>query len=95
MPRSRTLIFKFTTDERMGGTREKLELMDYKLNELFSDIQGIELKSSDIYKLGGSSDYDTIQWRKEYSIRKTTNKLTWNDIYKIVNKVQATRYRFV
>ena len=35
-----------------------------------------------------------IQYRANFRIKKNTRKITWNDIYKIVNSVKAVPYSF-
>ena len=35
-----------------------------------------------------------IQYRANFRIKKSTRKITWNDIYKIVNSVKAVPYNF-
>lgn len=35
-----------------------------------------------------------IQYRANFRIKKHTRKITWNDIYKIVNSVKAVPYDF-
>lgn len=37
---------------------------------------------------------DESQYRQRYYIRKNNNKVTWNDLYKIVNSVKAVPYDF-
>ena len=39
-------------------------------------------------------DDGTNQYRQKYYVRKNNNKVTWNDLYKIVNSVKAVPYDF-
>lgn len=39
-------------------------------------------------------DDGTCQYRQNYLIRKDNHKLTWNDLYKIINSVKAVHYDF-
>jgi hypothetical protein len=36
-----------------------------------------------------------IQYRADFYVTKTTRKITWNDIYKLVNSVKAVPYKFI
>jgi len=35
------------------------------------------------------------QWRVDFYVKKNTRKITWNDIYGIVNSVKAVPYKFL
>lgn len=35
-----------------------------------------------------------IQYRANFKIEKNTRKITWNDIYKLINSVKAVPYNF-
>ena len=37
----------------------------------------------------------SIQYRVGFRVNKTTRKITWNDIYKLVNSVKAVPYSFI
>lgn len=89
----RTLHFTQITDSRFNSNIE--DLMNErvaKLEELFANIPGVVLKHYDKYKV---SFDDCEQYRTDFFIQKTTKKVSWNDIYKMVNSVKAVPYEFV
>ena len=88
----RTLYFEQITDDRFNkDIYNLLENRVKRLKELLN-IDGIELKTSNIYEI----DFEmNKQCRCKFFIKKNTKKLTWNDIYKIVNSIKAVPYRFI
>ena len=103
----RTLYFTQITDDRFDkNIKQLLEKRIEKLKELLN-IEGVELVVSDIedihfnghteYWKDGTVAYKTDpnnQCRCRFQVRKTTRKITWNDIYKIVNSVKPVPYSF-
>ena len=101
----RTLFFEQITDDRFDSNiKELLEKRIKKIKELL-DIEGVEVIVSDIrnihldeyteYKSDGSIFYQVSpnnQCRCNFQVRKTTRKVTWNDIYGLINSVKATHY---
>lgn len=88
----RTLYFEQVTDDRFDkDIYNLLESRVEKLKKLLN-IDGVEVNTSKIYEV----DFDSNkQYRCNFTIRKTTKKITWNDIYKIVNSVKPAPYRFI
>lgn len=88
----RTLYFEQITDDRFDkDIYNLLENRVEKLKELLN-IDGLEVNTSNIYEV----DFDNNkQCRCEFYIKKNTRKLTWNDIYKIVNSIKSAPYRFI
>ena len=103
----RTLYFTQITDDRSDkNIKQLLEERIQKLKELLN-IEGVELVVSDIEDIhfNGHTEYwkdGTVayqepannQCRCRFQVRKTTRKLTWNDVYKIVNSVKPVPYSF-
>lgn len=103
----RTLYFTQITDDRFDkNIKQLLEERIQKLKELLN-IEGVELVVSDIEDIhfNGHTEYwkdGTVayqepannQCRCRFQVRKTTRKLTWNDVYKIVNSVKPVPYSF-
>ena len=103
----RTLYFTQITDDRFDkNIKQLLEERTQKIKELLS-IDGVEVIVSDIedihfnghteYWDDGSIAYQTEpnnQCRCRFQVRKTTRKLSWNDIYRLVNSVKPVPYSF-
>lgn len=87
----RILYFEQITDNRFDeDIYNLLENRVKKLKELLN-IDGVEVNTSMIYDV----DFGTNkQCRCKFYIKKNTRKVTWNDIYKIVNSVKAVPYTF-
>lgn len=104
----RTLYFTQITDDRFDKNIEQLlEERIQKIKELLS-IDGVEVIVSDIesihfnghteYWKDGSIAYQTKsnnQCRCRFKVKKTTRKLSWNDIYRLVNSVKPVPYSFI
>ena len=103
----KTLYFEQITDDRFDKDIKNLLIVRIeKLKELLN-IDGIEVKifpidelhweEKEYFKPDGSFSYKTEasnQCRCKFEIIKTNRKITWNDIYKIVNSVNAVPYKF-
>lgn len=103
----RTLYFTQITDNRFDeNIKELLEKRIQRIKKLL-DIDGVEVIASNIedvsfdehtvYFDDGSVAYKTKpnkQCRCYFKVRKTTRKITWNDVYDIVNSVKAVPYSF-
>jgi len=47
------------------------------------------------YKIEEPEEEKQIQYRVDFYVTKTTRKISWNDIYKLVNSVKAVSYQFI
>lgn len=103
----RTLYFTQITDDRFDeNIKELLEKRVKKIKELLdingveviiSDIEDIYFEGNTIYYEDGNVAYQTEpnnQCRCRFQVRKTTRKVTWNDIHDLVNSVKAVSYNF-
>ena len=104
---ARTLFFTQITDDRFDkDIRALLEERVRKLKELLS-IEGVEVRvfpideihfeGHTVYRENGTAAYTAPannQCRCRFEVRKTTRKVSWDDIYKIVNSVKAVPYAF-
>lgn len=103
----RTLYFTQITDDRFD--RNIKSLLEERVREIKNllNVDGVKVVVSDIedihfdrhtrYREDGSIVYKTEphnQCKCTFQIIKTTRKLTWNDIYKIVNSVKPAPYSF-
>ena len=88
----RTLYFEQITDDRFDkDIYNLLERRVKKLKELL-DIEGVAVIIDMIYGV----DFGTHQQcRCKFFITKNTKKVSWNDIYKIVNSVKPVPYKFL
>lgn len=105
---SRTLYFEQITDDRFDtNIKELLENRVEKLKNLLN-IDGVEVKVFLLrlvhfdehtgYWEDGTVAYvapASNQYRCRFEIRKNTTKVSWDDIYKIVNSVKAVSYHFI
>ena len=104
---ARTLYFEQITDDRFDkDIRNLLEERVEKLKELLS-IDGVEINVFPINEIhfnehteywnDGTIAYVSRannQCRCRFEIKKTTRKVSWNDIYGIVNSVKPVPYAF-
>lgn len=104
---ARTLYFEQITDDRFDkDIRNLLEERVGKLKELLS-IDGVEINVFPINEIhfnehteywnDGTIAYVSPannQCRCRFEIKKTTRKVSWNDIYGIVNSVKPVPYAF-
>ena len=91
MSKARILYFEQITDDRFDeNIYNLLDKRVRKIKELLN-IDGVEVYTSMIYDV----DFGTNkQCRCKFYVHKHTKKVTWNDIYKIVNSVKAVPYTF-
>lgn len=90
--RPRTLCFEQITDDRFyDDIYNLLEARVKKLKKLLN-IEGVEVRTDDIYEVNFVKNK---QYRCEFYVTKTTNKVTWNDIFKIINSINPVPYRFI
>lgn len=88
---ARILYFEQITDDRHDADiYNLLEKRVKKIKELLN-IEGVEVNTGNIYDV----DFGTNkQCRCKFYIKKNTRKVTWNDIYKLVNSVKPVPYTF-
>ena len=102
---SRTLYFQQITDDRMDNNiLELLKKRVGKLKELLT-IEGVEIKVYNpiLCTFTGrdwsplKQDYidKSYQYRSDFYVTKTSRKISWNDIYKLVNSIKAVPYKFI
>ena len=104
----RTLYFEQITDDRHDKNIRELLLSRVELLMELLTIDGVEVVVSDIVDIhfNGHTEYwkdgtvayitkPSNQCRCKFFIRKTTQKVSWNDIYRIVNSVKPVPYSFV
>lgn len=101
----RTLYFQQVTDSR--SEENILELLTQRVNKLkeLLNIDGIEIQVTEPELIEWNHrDWSSLlkdyidkhyQYRSSFFITKNTRKLSWNDIYKIVNSVKAVPYSFL
>lgn len=97
---SRKLYFQQITDSRFMNKEDCLPTLNdivEKLKKLL-DIENLNITVSDprLIEWGKAEGVEEhIQYRVDFIIEKKTRKVTWNDIYKIVNSVKAVPYKFI
>lgn len=90
--RPRTLCFEQITDDRFyDNTYYLLKTRVEKIKKLL-DIDGVEVHTDEIYKV---KFVKNKQYRCKFYVTKSTRKVTWNDIFKIVNSVNPVPYHFI
>lgn len=88
---ARMLYFEQITDDRFDtDIYNLLEKRVKQIKELLN-IEGVEVITGNIYDV----DFGTNkQCRCKFYVKKNTRKITWNDVYKLVNSVKAVPYTF-
>ena len=97
---SRKLYFQQITDSRFMNEEDCLPILNERIEKLkkLLDIENLNITVSDprLLEWGKAEGADEhIQYRADFVIEKKTRKVTWNDIYKIVNSVKAVPYKFI
>jgi len=97
---SRKLYFQQITDSRFMNEEDCLPILNKRIKELkkLLDIENVNVTVSDpmLLEWGKAEGVDEhIQYRADFVIEKKTRKITWNDIYKIVNSIEAVPYKFI
>lgn len=88
----RTLCFEQITDDRFyDDIYNLLEARVKTLKELLN-IESVKVRTDDIYEVNFVKNK---QCRCKFYVKKTTNKVAWNDIFKIINSVNPVPYRFI
>lgn len=88
---ARILFFEQITDDRQD--KDIYNLLEHRVNKIkeLLDIDGVEVSTGNIYDV----DFRTNkQCRCKFYIKKNTRKVTWNDIYGLVNSVKPVPYTF-
>ena len=67
------------------------ETMSKHYRDLAAKVENLEQKA----RLLKDANIKQIQYRANFYIKKNTRKVTWNDIYKLVNSVKAVPYDFI
>lgn len=101
----RRLYFQQVTDSR--SEENILELLTERVNKLkeLLNIEGVEVLATEPELIEWNyRDWSSLlkcyidkhyQYRSSFFVTKNTRKLSWNDIYKIVNSVKAVPYSFL
>jgi len=91
---SRTLTFEFIADDRLPKPTYQLDLViwDTQLKQEISKFDGIKLIDYPIRRIEFPS---ATQYRRQYKIKKQNNKITWNNIYGMVNGIHVSVFDFI
>ncbi len=97
---SRRLYFQQITDSRFMNEEDCLLILNERIEKLkkLLDIENVNITVSNprLLEWGKAKGVDEhIQYRADFIIEKKTRKITWNDIYKIVNSIKAVPYKFI
>lgn len=93
------LSFEQITDSRFD--KDPLSLLEERVKAIvdkLSSIDSICVSHGEIYRIDWEEREDEpahIQYRAKFSVKKTTRKVTWDDVYGLINEVHPVRYRFV
>jgi hypothetical protein len=88
----RVLTFEQITDSRFDeNIKELLEQRVQRLEEEFSKLEGVSFEHDNICFYEGD---EWSQYRCRCYVKKSTRKITWNDIYRLVNNIKAVPYDF-
>jgi len=94
------LYFQQITDSRFKKEEDCLPVLKERIEKLkkLLDIESLNIIVSEpkLLEWGKAEGVEEhIQYRADFIIEKKTRKITWNDIYKIVNSVEAVPYKFI
>ena len=88
-------------EERITILKEKLNIegVEVKIGTPYELTWEEAISNNGKYiQLSDKSTYTTFirrQLRVDFYVKKNTKKITWNDIYNIVNSVKAVPYKFL
>lgn len=94
---SRTLHFQQITDSRFEPIEECLPILQERVDRIkeLLNIEGVTVNVDDPYLIDWrNTSENNIQYRANFYITKRTRKVTWNDIYGLVNSIKAVPYKF-
>lgn len=91
--RQNILTFQQIVDNRFidGDLLLELNKINTKIINEINKLEGVYVKFKEPYEVDFT---DNLQYRQNYFIKKTTRKITWNDIYKVINNIKAVPYKF-
>lgn len=97
---SRTLTFEQIASSRNNEGKNALLDRHNKIMELLTSHESITVKHGDVTENFWDknlirSNEDVTDYRIRYYVKKQGRKITWNDIYKMVNSVKAAPYDFL
>jgi hypothetical protein len=95
------LFFQQIVDSRFDGEDIQKTLCDRveKIKSLLQ-IEGlsISVEKSDVLNFidkASTTPQKVTQYRCKFYVAKNTEKISWNDIYKLVNSVKSTYFSFL
>ena len=95
---SRTLYFQQITDSRFEPIEKCLPILQERINRIkeLLNIEGVNVKIEEPYMVDWrNTSENNIQYRVNFYVTKTTRKLTWNDIYNLINSIKPVSYKFL
>lgn len=95
----KTLSFHFITDSRFDGDEQsmqnKMDQMLSALKEAFSDTKSFHLTIDKPSKYECKDPEPSFQLCTEILLQKYNKKISWDDVMRDINKIQAPKYNFV
>jgi hypothetical protein len=94
----RTLYFQQITDSRFTSEEKCLPILQESINKIkeLLNIEGVNVKIEEPYMVDWrNTSENNIQYRVNFYVTKTTRKLTWNDIYNLINSIKPVSYKFL
>lgn len=91
---SRTLAFEMIQDTRFSKTpKGDVSKWAKKILSKLNKIDGVSAKAYGTRRIDFGDG--VISYRKSMHVNKEGRNVTWNDIYGIVNSVNAPYYKFI
>ena len=94
---SRTLYFQQITDSRFEPIEKCLPILQERIGRIkeLLNIEGVSITVEEPYMVDWrNTTENNIQYRANFYITKRTRKVTWDDIYELVNSIKAVPYKF-
>ena len=91
---SRTLIFELIQDTRFSDTpKGVVSKWTTKIENKLKKLPTVTIRTYPTRRVEFADG--TISYRKKIHVNKETRKVTWDDIYSVINSVKACYYSFI
>ena len=90
-----TLHFQQIVDSRRKGDSKALLIRRINaIKKKLERLPDVTVRVSTPRRVVFGLPEPSVQWRADFQVRKGSRKVTWNEIYRVVNSVKAVPYSF-